>query len=84
MAAASERPSSVTAVVGGPGCPARFRGNASCNCVGRLLLHPRTIVADPVLLPNVHRAAYQQMLNDFITVANMLQPGPDYGTTAQD
>jgi hypothetical protein len=24
------------------------------------------------------------MLNDFITVANMLQPGPGYGTTAQD
>jgi hypothetical protein len=24
------------------------------------------------------------MLNDFITVATMLQPGPHYGTTAQD
>jgi hypothetical protein len=24
------------------------------------------------------------MLNDFIAVANMLQPGPGYGTTAQD
>jgi hypothetical protein len=24
------------------------------------------------------------MLNDFITVANLLQPGPGYGTTAQD
>jgi len=24
------------------------------------------------------------MLKDFITVANLLQPGPDYGTTPQD
>ena len=24
------------------------------------------------------------MLNDFITVANLLQPGPGYGTTTQD
>jgi hypothetical protein len=44
----------------------------------------RTILANPALLPTVHRAAYEQMLNDFITVANLLQPGPDYGTTAQD
>jgi hypothetical protein len=40
----------------------------------------RTILADPALLPATHRAAYQTMLNDFITVANM----PGYGTTAQD
>jgi hypothetical protein len=24
------------------------------------------------------------MLNDFVTVANLLQPGPGYGTTPQD
>ena len=42
------------------------------------------ILADPPLLPTVNRAGYQQMLNDFIVVANLLQPGPDYGTTAQD
>jgi len=44
----------------------------------------RTILADPALLPTEHRAAYVTMLNDFITVANMLQPGARYGTTAQD
>jgi len=44
----------------------------------------RTILANPALLPTEHRAAYVTMLNDFITVANMLQPGADYGTTAQD
>lgn len=44
----------------------------------------RTILANPALLPAIHRAAYQTMLNDFITVANLLQPGPGYGTTAQD
>ena len=44
----------------------------------------RTILANPALLPTTHRAAYVTMLNDFITVANMLQPGADYGTTAQD
>jgi hypothetical protein len=44
----------------------------------------RAILDNPALLPAVHRAAYQAMLNDFITVADMLQPGPDYGTTAQD
>jgi hypothetical protein len=44
----------------------------------------RAILDHPALLPAVHRAAYRAMLNDFITVADMLQPGPDYGTTAQD
>ena len=42
------------------------------------------ILANPALLPAVNRAAYQAMLNDFIVVANLLQPGPGYGTTAQD
>ena len=42
------------------------------------------ILADPALLPTVHRAEYQQMLNDYIVVANLLQPGPGYGTTPQD
>jgi hypothetical protein len=44
----------------------------------------RTILANPALLPAVHRAAYVTMLNDFISVANLLQPGTHYGTTAQD
>jgi hypothetical protein len=44
----------------------------------------RTILADPALLPATGRAAYVTMLNDFITVANLLQPGAHYGTTAQD
>ena len=42
------------------------------------------ILASPALLPTVNRAGYEQMLNDFIVVANLLQPGPDYGTTPQD
>jgi hypothetical protein len=42
------------------------------------------ILATPALLPTVHQAAYKSMLNDFITVANLLQPGPGYGTTPQD
>jgi hypothetical protein len=44
----------------------------------------RTILATPALLPAIHQAAYKVMLNDFITVANLLQPGPGYGTTPQD
>ncbi len=44
----------------------------------------RTILATPALLPTVGQAAYKLMLNDFITVANLLQPGPGYGTTPQD
>ena len=44
----------------------------------------RKILRTPALLPTHNRAAYKRMLNDFITVANLLQPGPDYGTTAQD
>jgi len=44
----------------------------------------RKILATPALLPKHNRAAYKRMLNKFIIVANMLQPGPDYGTTAQD
>jgi hypothetical protein len=42
------------------------------------------ILSTRALLPTHNRAAYQRMLKDFITVADMLQPGPDYGTTAQD
>ena len=42
------------------------------------------ILATPALLPTIHQGAYQVMLNDFITVANLLQPGPGYGTTPQD
>ena len=43
-----------------------------------------TILTTRALLPTHNRAAYQRMLNDFITVANLLQPGPGYGTTPQD
>jgi hypothetical protein len=42
------------------------------------------ILATPALLPTIHQGAYKVMLNDFITVANLLQPGPGYGTTPQD
>ena len=42
------------------------------------------ILTTPVLLPAVNRAAYQHMLTDYIVVANLLQPGPGYGTTPQD
>ncbi len=42
------------------------------------------ILTTRALLPTHHRAAYKQMLKDFITVANLLQPGPGYGTTPQD
>jgi hypothetical protein len=42
------------------------------------------ILATSALLPTVNRAAYQEMLHRFITVADMLQPGPGYGTTSQD
>jgi hypothetical protein len=44
----------------------------------------RKILSHRALLPTHNRAAYKRMLNDFITVANLLQPGPGYGTTAQD
>jgi hypothetical protein len=44
----------------------------------------RTILAHPALLPATGRAAYESMLNDFITVANLLQPGAGYGTATQD
>ena len=42
------------------------------------------ILATRALLPTHNRAAYKQMLKDFIVVANLLQPGPGYGTTPQD
>ena len=44
----------------------------------------RDILAHPALLPATGRTAYTAMLTDFITVANLLQPGPGYGTTTQD
>src|ERR1019366_214943 len=42
------------------------------------------ILRTPALLPAHNQAAYKQMLNDFVTVANLLQPGPGYGTPPQD
>jgi len=42
------------------------------------------ILRTPALLPTHNQAAYKTMLKDFITVANLLQPGPGYGTTPQD
>ena len=42
------------------------------------------ILSTRALLPTHNRAAYKQMLKDFIVVANLLQPGPGYGTTPQD
>jgi hypothetical protein len=44
----------------------------------------KKILSHRALLPAHNRAAYKRMLNDFIVVANLLQPGPGYGTTAQD
>lgn len=46
--------------------------------------HAQKILTTPALLPAVNRAAYQHMLNAYIVVANLLQPGPGYGTTPQD
>jgi hypothetical protein len=42
------------------------------------------ILTTPALLPTHNRAAYQQMLHSFVTVADILQPGTRYGTTDQD
>ena len=42
------------------------------------------ILTTRALLPTHNRAAYEHMLKDFIIVANLLQPGPGYGTTPQD
>jgi hypothetical protein len=44
----------------------------------------REILATRALLPTHNRAAYKRMLEDYIVVANLLQPGPGYGTTPQD
>jgi hypothetical protein len=44
----------------------------------------RQILSTPALLPAHNRAAYTAMLTDFVTVANLLQPGAGYGTTPQD
>lgn len=43
----------------------------------------RAILASPSLLPE-RPAAYERELRDFIAVAGLLQPGPGYGTAAQD
>jgi hypothetical protein len=42
------------------------------------------ILTHRALLPTHNTAAYKTMLKDFIVVANLLQPGPGYGTTPQD
>jgi hypothetical protein len=41
------------------------------------------IMGTPALLPKVGRAGYERMLNDFIVVANLLEPGACYCTIAQ-
>ena len=43
-----------------------------------------TILSSPDLMPKVNRDRYKAMLDDFINVADLLQPGPRYGTTAED
>jgi hypothetical protein len=44
----------------------------------------RQILRTRALLPKHNLAAYKAMLTDFVTVANLLQPGAGYGTTHQD
>jgi hypothetical protein len=44
----------------------------------------RRILGDRALLPVTGRAGYETMLRDFITVADLLQPGAGYGTASQD
>ena len=46
--------------------------------------HAIQILRTPALLPAHNQAAYKAMLTDFVTVANLLQPGTGYGTTPQD
>src|SRR5580700_10064942 len=41
------------------------------------------ILSTRALRPTHNGRAYGRMLKDFITVANLLQPGPGYGTSAQ-
>jgi hypothetical protein len=48
-----------------------------------VLAEAGTILRTPALLPKVGRADYERMLNDFIVVANMLQPGACSCTIAQ-
>ena len=48
-----------------------------------VLAEADTILRSPALLPKVGRAGYERMLNDFIVVANMLQPGTCSCTIAQ-
>ena len=43
-----------------------------------------TILSSPDLLPTVNRGRYKEMLHDFVSVADLLQPGAHYGTTAED
>ena len=44
----------------------------------------RRILRDRALLPVTGRSGYEAMLRDFITVADLLQPGAGYGTAAED
>jgi hypothetical protein len=44
----------------------------------------RRILANRALLPAAGRARYEAMLRDFITVADLLQPGAGYGNASQD
>ena len=48
-----------------------------------VLAEAATILRSPALLPKVGRAGYERMLNDFIVVANLLQPGTCLCTIAQ-
>ena len=43
-----------------------------------------TILSSPDLLPTVNRGRYKEMLHDFVSLADLLQPGTHYGTTAED
>ena len=61
--------------------PANHRAFAAAGAA--VAAQARHILGDPALLP-AHPAAYERELRDWITVAGLLQPGPGYGTAAQD
>ena len=61
--------------------PANHRAFAAAGAA--VAAQARHILGDPALLP-AHPAAYERELRDWIAVAGLLQPGPGYGTAAED
>ena len=59
--------------------------HAAFEATARMVRTQAQLILDtPSLQPTHNRAAYRRLMHDWIRLADALQPGPGYGTVAED